>query len=134
MEKSVIHVIKKGKAMDNTNTINLDAKINEASFKLAENLIGNKGKNEIEKALGVLANDGVYAFYVFCEYKKIYIAINESLEQIEKYLPKGINFSREALEDSHLKLENLLYLKDILEKTLIYTRYHLKAMGEDNDR
>jgi len=113
--------------------MNLDAKINENSYSLAENL--NNKKKELENSLGVLASDGVYAFYVFCKSKKIWNKIEEHLKPLKKYV--SCNNSQPMDQKYFAKisgdLHTLLFVKEILEKTLTYTRYHLKAMESKNE-
>jgi len=109
----------------------LDAKINEASFKLSEKIKQSKKENEFEKAIGVLANDGVYAFYVFCNYKKLWGDISEVLSKLNEFLPQNPgNIDKEYMQALSNNLSDLLFVKEILEKMLTYTRYHLKAMGD----
>lgn len=111
---------------------NLDAAINCASFSLAEKT-DKRLKNEIEKAMGILANDGVYAFVIFCEYKKIWDKFKDSIKELDSYLPNDLrNFDKNKLESDSYSLTDLLFVKEILEKMLTYTRYHLKAKGEGN--
>ena len=166
----------------------LDAKINEVGFDLA-NLLD---KNTIEKLLGVLSADGVYAMWVYAKdklnfdfnqdfinkelfkflkqmsefqnyFKKLYLWNDEKKSKIEnlskeitkKYnklnslknnqrkerdqLFKQISQQKEErlklIDKPFLKLsenlEQLLFFKEILEKTLIYARYHAKAKGEE---
>lgn len=108
---------------------NLDAAINKASFTLAGKI--DKKKNEIEKAMGVLANDGVYAFVVFCEYKKIWETFKNSIKELDSLFPKGLkDFDTSKLESDNYSLSELLFVKEIFEELLTYTRYHLKAKGD----
>ena len=99
----------------------------------------NKLKNLIDKALGVLSSNGVYAYYVYILSQKPEEATNLFLDDlkdifniIETYNPSNReNYFQNIAQDIH----KLLFLKQLLEKTLIYARYHAKAMdkntGED---
>ncbi|MGC9365335.1 MAG: hypothetical protein ACP5FZ_12310 [Fidelibacterota bacterium] len=111
--------------------MNLDAIINEVSYSLAEKL--NNKKKELENSLGVLASDGVYAFYVFCKRKKIWDIIEQQLGPLKKYIScldsEGID--QKYFERISGNLQTLLFVKEVMEKTLNYARYHLKAMGEE---
>ncbi|MDD3050299.1 MAG: hypothetical protein PHR06_04065 [Candidatus Cloacimonetes bacterium] len=107
---------------------NLDAAINKASFSLA-----GKIEKEIEKAMGILANDGVYAFVIFCEYKGIWETFKKSINELDSLFPKSLQgFDKSKLESDDYILSDLLFVKEILEKMLTYTRYHLKAKGDGN--
>ncbi|MDQ7031097.1 MAG: hypothetical protein Q9M37_00045 [Desulfonauticus sp.] len=165
---------------------NIDALINEISFEIVKEKIVDK--NQIDKMLGVLANDGVYAWWVytkkelnwkfvsdeskFKEFELIRLIlllnrfdflfreilseqdinkISQLQEQInnkqnEKKSKKDKNKEIDK-EIANLKgqqndllnnffvdlsqnLQNLLFFREILEKILIYARYHAKAMGE----
>jgi len=56
------------------------------------------------------------------------------IEHLKKEKNKKEEERREKLNEYFInlanKLETLLFFKDILEKTLIYARYHAKAMEE----
>ncbi|MCX7760361.1 MAG: hypothetical protein N2Z81_04165 [Hydrogenothermaceae bacterium] len=96
----------------------------------------SKLKNLVDKALGVLSNDGVYAYYVYIisqnkkEVEEIFL---DKLEVLFELL--GIKAKKEDIEDKQLyfqklseDLHKLLLFKQILEKILIYARYHLRAI------
>ena len=113
---------------------NLEAAINEVSYNLIleieeQNEQKTKYINQIDKSLGVLANDGVYAYYVYVKSKNVEDIFLEKLKPITKYI---FNTEQE-LNEVFLKklssnLNNLFFFKEILEKVLIYVRYHAKAM------
>ncbi len=113
--------------------MNLDAKINEVSYKLADDVKDKKkSKNDLENSIGILANDGVYAFYVYCDYQKIWAKISNSLSDLKNYLPKQpAKLNQQYFQNLADNLTDLLFVKDILDKILTYTRYHLKAMGDE---
>ena len=124
---------------------NLDAMINKIGFEIVEAIKGKgkdqtKYKNEIDKVLGVLSNDGVYAFYVYVKSKKIEDVFLEKIKGILEYIDiKDDNensyneLSQEFFETLSENLSDLLFFREILEKILIYARYHAKAMGEVNE-
>jgi len=113
---------------------NLDVKIQEIGYELARNL----EETEINKLLGVLANDGVYAMWIY-SLEKVKSNQNEWLKNICKAL-KALGFTSQECDnpdkDNLTKdfqnlsknLSNLLYFKEVMEKVLIYARYHKKAM------
>ena len=169
---------------------NLDAIINEVGFEIANIL----DENLINKLLGVLANDGVYAMWVysiekikiefsedendlkdktfFRFYNLIYLMdryitnklnIKDILKKISE-LTKEINdleknkksekdknklkkIQNEINEKSNNRmkiinnyfyelskdLHQLLFFKEMLEKALIYARYHAKALKDENN-
>jgi hypothetical protein len=109
--------------------INLESSINNVGYEIT-NIID---KNNIEKLLGVLSNDGVYAMWVYAKSKK---DINEIklMRKIKPiiYFVKGLrddNYEQYFQELSQ-DLNNLLFFRELLEKVLIYARYHAKAMEE----
>jgi len=117
---------------------NLDALINKVGHEIVEK-IKNKGdkktkskyKNEIDKALGVLSNDGVYAYYVYVKSKKVDDVFIDELKQITKFIKEPeIELNQKFFEDLSQDLNGLLFFREILEKILIYARYHAKAMGD----
>jgi len=101
---------------------NLDATINKVGFEIANML----DENLINKLLGVLAQDGVYAMWVYTKSKKE-IKENEFYEKLKTIL----NISDDSYEEYFQKLSNnineLLFKKELLEKALTYARYHAKA-------
>ena len=154
---------------------NLDALINEIGFEIAQII----DENMINKILGVLANDGVYAMWVYCLNKlteKDFSAFLKQLsvlpikiidkennneielvkEDIEQYLNlldeineiKNDKTKNEELKQKRVEkqeyfikfeqffqnlsadIHQLLFFKDMVEKALIYARYHAKAMGD----
>ena len=122
------------------NNKNIDSKINTLGYEIVEKIKiidDNKERkklfNHIDKALGVLANDGVYAYYVFCESKKVTnIFVTDVIAMLGEYFgfredQRDETFFENLSED----LYQLLFFKEVLEKALIYARYHAKAWGED---
>jgi len=119
-------------------TKNLDALINKIGYEIVEEIRkkGNdktKYKNEIEKALGVLSSDGVYACYVYVKSKGVGDVF------LEKIKPVAGEYCSVSLQDDNWQkffenlsedINSLLFFREILEKILIYARYHAKAVGE----
>ena len=153
---------------------NLDAIINEMGFEIVQII----DENMINKILGVLANDGVYAMWVYClnklnekehigflkqmaklpikvkdendnEYElkeeeiKEYIKILDEIEELKNDKTKKEELKQKQVEKQKkfIEYENffqnlssdihqLLFFKDMVEKALIYARYHAKAMGD----
>jgi len=115
---------------------NLDAIINEVGYKIVENINSiddkakkSKYKNFIDKALGVLANDGVYAYWVYCQSNSIDDVFINELKDIKKIINNeqdNQKFFQNLSED----LNKLLFFKEMLEKALIYARYHAKTISD----
>ncbi len=110
----------------------LESLIQKTAFEIVIKKILDK--NNIEKLLGILVNDGVYAMWVFAKSKK---GIDENnlmntLKPIlDKVMPKEDSESWEVyLQKVSKNIHRLLFLKQILERILIYARYHAKALGD----
>lgn len=176
------------KAMTQQETKNLDALINKISFELVNEKILEE--NQINKMLGVLANDGVYAWWVYAKKEMDWKFESEEkkfkegklVQLLYKLKELSFLFEQEIINDSSIKdicdkqlviiklqndkrnknksekekiekdinkkreeqneilncffhnlsedLPNLLFFREILEKILIYARYHAKAMGD----
>lgn len=144
-------------------SLNIDSFVNLLGYSINNNCIENEQKRFIDKALGVLVNDGVYAYYVFCKAKsKDNNKKSENTEKndstIEKIFVENVvneisktNGLKEYFIDEKVKsegkinyelffrnlsndLHKLLFFRDILERALIYARYHAKAtIGDKND-
>lgn len=172
-------------AENKSGKVPIDALINKISFDIVNERILDK--TQIEKMLGVLVNDGVYAWWVYTK-KELSLKFdkecdkfkNEQLIKLLIQLDKFsflFNFSKildegklkkicdlqkeiedlqekennvklkeinekkfkqnQALDEFFQKLSedlnSLLFFRDILEKILIYARYHAKALGEGNE-
>lgn len=112
----------------------LDMKCAEYGGKIGANV----DETLITRALGVLQEDGVYAFFLWCASKaggikeKAFAFLQE--DGILKHLFDGeidqLKAIREKLSD---KLDELLFAKELLERTLVYARYHAKALGNSTD-
>ena len=124
----------------------LEAKINEIAYRIIEKilkLVGNKKKkliNLIDKSLGVLSNDGVYAYYVFIISQKDKETTSVFLDTMEELLNLAKNEKtydksnrQDYFKDVSSNINKLLFLKQLLEKTLIYARYHAKALEDSSE-
>ncbi len=117
---------------------NLDLLINKIGYEIVEEIKtkGNektKYKNEIEKALGVLSNDGVYAYYVYVKSRKIDDVFLKKIKPIvETHCSVSLQNDnwQEFFEKLSKDIYSLLFFREILDKILIYARYHAKAMGD----
>ena len=89
----------------------------------------------VTKALGVLQQQGLYAFGLFCK------AENKA----EGILKKAIEMLREigimknsneedlsSISDLSERIHDLMFAIEIVEKTLIYARYHAKALVKES--
>ena len=107
--------------------------------------IGNNGdKSILQKALGILQEDGIYAMFLWLEdknYKNIRTSITKLLnkEEIKKYLLDSTNESfndnfKEFCVNLQKIAENIdkLFFSKILERTLTYALYHTKIEGSKN--
>ena len=121
---------------------NLEYKINEVAFEIfkgiknmkeTKNKEWKKYKNEIEKALGVLSNGGVYAYWVYCRSKNIENLFIEKIKPLMEYTKTNLNNGNyeKYFQELSKNIDDLLFFKEILERTLILARYHAKALGED---
>ena len=105
----------------------------------------NKTDNHITKSIGVLQEDGVYAFFLYQasrgsekEGKKSdeKLAVEElsarAMELLKDpriaILPQTANEPLAAIQELADDLDKLLLAKQLLEQTLIYARYHAKAL------
>ena len=126
----------------------LDAFINELSYNMVKEINNDRQVLRfIDKALGVLVNDGVYAYYVYCKAQKkeriedIFIRmvvekINEVSELKNYFLTNNIqeNGYEEFFRNLSLDLHKLVFFSDILEQKTIYARYHAKPiLGDQNE-
>lgn len=104
-----------------------------------------KAENHLTKSLGVLQEDGVYAFFLYQvsrgkdERKDVEALKQQAAELLKKAelapfdrLSDPLEAVRGNKETTGLAddLNALLLAKRLLEQALIYARYHAKALGE----
>lgn len=122
---------------------NLDQLCARYGWQMAEQVhhaIGKQTENHITKSLGVLQEDGVYAFFLFQASRGQRDKAGADLlcEQASQLLReagiKGFQNASDPLQAvrDHLAgdLDQLIGAKRLLEQALIYARYHTKAMEE----
>jgi phosphopantetheine adenylyltransferase len=125
--------------------MNLESEIYRLSFDLSKKF----EENELNKLLGVLASDGVYAMWVYAKDKfkknedqpKIE-KINELIRNLDNFVDDkkdnkkdGENIDNKNIDNEYFQnlaqdLNRLLFMKELLEKVLIYAIYHAKAKGD----
>ncbi|HDH44626.1 MAG TPA: hypothetical protein ENG66_04460 [Thermococcus sp.] len=125
--------------------INLDQLCAEYGYRFAKKVSeadgfdAKKAEVIITKALGVLQEQGLYAFALFCKSRSSgERAGAEEIEALAKELLKELSlindgdFLEELQKDDGLltKLDYLMLAIQVLEKSLIYARFHAKAMKE----
>jgi len=88
--------------------------------------------SEIDKALGVLGSDGVYAYYVYVLSKNIDGVFLEGITDLMKYTDIKLKEKKykEYFAELSINLKDLLFFKEMLSQTLTYARYHSKAEGK----
>ncbi|GAQ95520.1 hypothetical protein TAGGR_2415 [Thermodesulfovibrio aggregans] len=110
---------------------NIEAVISKASFEIVKEKILDE--NQINKLLGILSTDGVYAMWVYAKSQKD-IDEKKLLEKLKEILSIGKPLPNDNYDEYFQSvsedLPKLLFLKQLLEKTLIYARYHARAMGD----
>ncbi len=119
---------------------NLDLACYSSAMKLIDSLPTNekdKGKKILsitQKALGVLQEDGVYAFTIYLKSLKDEIADHIGTES-RNLLNQVFNIPCSKLEEiimsKDFNLEKLLLTKGLLEKMLTYARYNAKGLSND---
>jgi len=114
---------------------NIEADINKMSFEIVESIFKKESSqrskyiNEIDKALGVLVNDGVYAYYVYVKSKNISDVFLDLLGDLQKFVDNTEEKKEweDYFQEISKDLNKLLFFRELLEKVLIYARYHAKA-------
>jgi len=124
--------------------VNMDRHCADAGWKMADELWKNKkdGKPEthITKSLGVLQEDGLYAFFLY-QLKEDFFGkiVQKHCDNFLRNSPislitKEIDDDLQAVRDLTGNLSNMILAKSLLEKILIYTRYHLKVKEKAGDQ
>lgn len=123
------------------NTVNLDQLCAKYGWQIADEVhraIGKNAENHITKSLGVLQEDGMYAFFLYQASrgsrekpgadkltKQASALLQESGIQAFQNGGDPLAAVRDRLAGN---LDELLLAKRLLEQALIYARYHTKAM------
>lgn len=125
--------------------MNLDRICSEYGYKYSSNISQElkepkKAENLITKALAVLQSQGLYAFCLFCQSRSSHEknAADKLLKITEELLSKknvqlideGKKLLEEMREENGLatKLHKLFLAIELLEQSLVYARYHTKAL------
>ena len=120
--------------------INLDMKCADFAQKMIDQEMGAgvSGKvkeNTIQKALGVLFENGPYAMFIFCKSKKDkegFAGVNSGINKLFKDTDISIGTGStlgDKLASIANDLDKLLFARDLMERTLTYARYHAKAQS-----
>lgn len=120
---------------------NLDQLCAQYGYKIAEDVhskIGKNAENHITKSLGILQEDGVYAFFLFQisrserEREGAIMLKDLATSLFRSAGIKGFQEQSDTLKAVRDELANdldqLLLAKRLLEQSLIYARYHAKAL------
>lgn len=86
--------------------------------------------NIITKSLGVLQEDGVFAFYVYLKSEKEETIEKETIKLLNKVFKKNMSYTLEDIRNITDDINTLLFAKSLIEKTLIYARYQAKSMSD----
>jgi hypothetical protein len=97
----------------------------------------------INKSLGILQEEGIYAFFLFLasrgkgEKKQADCIQDKTIDLLQGFFQNimGDSATREnilqIIRDKLVEdLNDLFLAKDLIERTLVYARYHLKAKGD----
>jgi len=121
---------------------NLDRLCAQYGYEMANQVhdqLKKQAENHITKSLGVLQEDGVYAFFLYQVSRKSEKSGAEKLkaqaaELLKQSGIRGFQNTADPLKAVRDELANdldhLLLAKRLLEQALIYARYHAKALGD----
>jgi hypothetical protein len=113
--------------------MSLESEIYRLSFELSETI----DVNDLNKLLGILASDGVYAMWVYAndKFKKDKEQKIGKIMKLIEELDNFVNGNKNNIDDKYFQnlaqdLNKLLFMKELLEKVFIYALYHAKAKGD----
>ncbi len=114
---------------------NLDLECAEVGRQIAA--VCGADERLMNRALGVLEEQGVYAFFLFLEAegKEPGKSISKACLEFLRTKPTGSRLLGEgnqwkALQELGQDLDSLLFARELLYQVLVYARYHLKAKDE----
>ncbi len=121
--------------------MNLDRVCAQYGWEIARQVheaLKKSAENHITKSLGVLQEDGVYAFFLYQASRGDQnlgeLAAKLFSDEKIALVPKGTTNTEQVLEAIRKPkglaedIDKLLLAKRLLEQSLIYARYHVKAM------
>jgi hypothetical protein len=129
-----------------TKNVNLDFLCARYGHEIVKKVRKSDIENMLQKSLGVLQEDGIYAFTVYLDSEG---AFKDNVEGKEKAVKEILKNVWNLLSDTDVALVNgeckrdivyqelqklsedlnkLFLAKDLIEKCLIYARYHAKAL------
>lgn len=106
--------------------MNLDAECASVGMDIGK----TNDETAITNALGVLQQDGVYAFYLYLASKGQDLLAKQTLEALRTVIDLNNKPPLEVAKLLVRDLDKLLFAKELLERTLIYARYHAKAKAQ----
>lgn len=113
---------------------NLDVKCAELGEKLGQGA-NKERENLLTDSLGVLQEQGLYAFFLFLNAatrgnpQDVSSACETFLRE-QGVLNKGPNNLFEGLKSLADRLDDLLFARELLMQALVYARYHAKGRTE----
>jgi len=117
---------------------NLDKIAAEVGFELADNKKDSAKEFErtVTKALGILIEDGLFAYAIWLESEDEKEIIDKSFELLKdktKLIENNYTNNKEKLREATLKeispsIEKTLLARQLLERMLVYARYRAKAI------
>jgi len=90
----------------------------------------------IQKALGILQEDGVFAYAIYLDSEKGDTSKDISdktiglINEVEILDEESENDLKKTIHEITQNLDDLLLTKDLIERMLIYSRYHAKSLGD----
>lgn len=90
----------------------------------------------IQKALGVLQEDGLFAFMIFLEAREKKEEVVKKIKEKTESLLRDIGLIPDSsigvaknIQEITKDINKMLFAKNSIEKMLIYARYHAEAQG-----
>ena len=125
--------------MNNTAKINIYKKCAEHGFNICKDVTPDSAKeyeNAIRKTLGVLTNDGIFAFIIWIEsnegekeYRAIKYQTSKFLSEIikDKFSGNPNNLRNEIINICD-NIPQMFFIKQILEQMLTYALYRARSL------
>lgn len=115
---------------------NLDYFCAEYGMEIAKCAKCKSDETTIQKSLGVIQEDGLFAFILYLESKNdacIRKKIAQLLNKVELTQNANEKNLRKNIQEITRNLDGMFLAKDLIEKTLVYARYHAKALKDEEE-